>query len=458
MTQINRREFIKVSTASAALAVTPSILKAQEGGGILEARVTVIGGGFAGATVAKYLRMWSDGKIQVTMVDKNPDHVSCVLSNLILNDRLQLEDITLPYTPLEENYGVIVKQGTVTGVTSDINKAVHTVHLGNGGESIECDYVVLAPGIEFIDVIGLKEGNVNQFDRVPHAWIAGSQTELLRNQLHSMQSGDTFIMTVPLSPYRCPPGPYERACVVADYIKRVKKGDGKVIVLDPHSDITIEKETFSQAFNGIYKDIVEYIPNAKLLEVEIKDNGDRVAITTAGSYTGKVLNVIPTHKAGKIVEDLGLLPDGERFAPVHAASYESTLRPEFYVIGDSNNSGQPKSGHMANAQAKVCADAIIRTIAGKTASKDFVHDPARLNSIKTNSACYSPITYDEASWLTAVFAYETADNSMKLVSDTFGSMKLVPGSFASSHSPHWSNDNFEDMFEWANSLFSNTFR
>jgi len=441
MTQINRREFIKISGASAALAVTPSVLKAAESS--FEARVVVVGGGFAGATLAKYLRIWSDGKIKVTMVDKNSDHVSCVLSNLILNDRLQLDEITQSFTPLQDNYGVIVEQGMVTGVTEEA--AFKIVHLDNNTD-IECDYVVLAPGIEFIDIPGLKEGDINHFDQVPHAWIAGEQTEILREQLHAMKAGDTFIMTVPGSPYRCPPGPYERACVVADYIKRVL-GEGQVIVLDPHAEIAIEKETFEQAFKGIYKDIVTYKPNAKLESIEIKDNGEKVVKTSVGDFTAKVVNVIPTHEAGKIVKDLKLLIDDKGFAPVHAASYESKLRTGFYVVGDSNSSGQPKSGHMANAQAKVCADAIIREIAGKTTSKDFVYDSERLKNIKTNSACYSPITYDEASWLTAVFAYETANNSMALVKD----------SFASSNSPHWSNDNFEDMFEWAESLFSNTF-
>lgn len=441
MTQINRRDFIKLTSASAALATVPSILKAEESNAY-EARVVVVGGGFAGATMAKYLRLWGDSKIQVTLVDKNPDHVSCVLSNLILNDRLQLDDITLPYTALQENHGVIVRQGLVTNVTGD---EVKTVHLDND-DTIMCDYVVLAPGIEFIDIPGLKQGDENNFDLVPHAWIAGPQTELLRDQLQAMKAGDTFIMTVPQSPYRCPPGPYERACIVADYIKRMHQGNGRVIILDPHPEVTIEKETFEQAFNGIYKDIVTYVPNAILKSVKIRSNGKKVARTTAGKYVSKFLNVIPTHKAGKIVEILGL-SGGARFAPVDPASYESTLRPGIYIIGDSNDSGQPKSGHMANAQAKVCADAMIRTIAGKSTSEDFVHDPERLARIKTNSACYSPITYDQASWLTAVFAYETADNSMKLVQD----------SFASSNSPHWSNDNFQDMHEWAESLFTNSF-
>ncbi len=443
MTQINRRDFIKLTSASAALAAAPSILKADVSSAF-EARVVVVGGGFAGATMAKYLGLWGDGKIQVTMVDKNPDHVSCVLSNLILNDRLQMEDITLPYTPLQDNYGVIIRQGLVTDVTGG---DVKTVHLDTN-ETITCDYVVLAPGIEFIDIPGLKEGDTNNFDTVPHAWIAGPQTELLRDQLQSMQKGDTFVMTVPQSPYRCPPGPYERACVVADYIKRIHNGDGQLIVLDPHPEVIIEKETFGQAFNGIYKDIITYVPDAILNSVEIDPiTGVKIAKTSAGDFSGKVINVIPTHKAAKIVEDLGLLPLGARFAPVDTASYESTERSGFYVIGDANNSGQPKSGHMANSQAKVGADAIIRTIASKSSPEDFVHDPARLAKIRTNSACYSPITYDQASWLTAVFAYETASNSMTLVTD----------SFASSHSPHWSKDNFEDMFEWSQSLFSNTF-
>lgn len=398
--------------------------------------MVVVGGGFAGATVAKYLRLWSDGKIQVTLVDQNPNHVTCVLSNLVLNDRLRLADITQSYNPLQDNYGVVIEQGRVTGVSGT---DVKTVELDNG-TSLACDFVVLAPGIEFIDVPGLKDGSTNHFDAVPHAWIAGPQTTLLRDQLHAMPDGGTFVLTVPLSPYRCPPGPYERACVVADYIKRIK-GNGRVVVLDPHPDITIEQETFHGAFNGIYKDIVEYIPNAELTAVDAQN---LTAITTQGHFSGDVLNVIPTHKAGKVVEELGLVSG--RWAPVDVRSYESTIMPGFYVLGDSNNSGQPKSGHMANAQAKVCADAIIRTIADK--SKALVHDPARLSTIKTNSACYSPITYDQASWLSAVFAYDSVNNAMKVVSD----------SFASSTSPHWSGDNFEDMFEWANSLFSNTFK
>lgn len=444
MTQINRRDFIKLTSASAALVAVPSILKAEVGNAF-EARVVIVGGGFAGATMAKYLSLWGGGQIQVTMVDKNPNHVSCVLSNLILNNRLQMEDITLPFTSLQDNYGVIVRKGLVADVTGDDEK---TVHMLDTDETIVCDYVVLAPGIEFIDIPGLKDGDSNNFDVFPHAWIAGPQTEILRDQLQNMQKGDTFVMTVPQSPYRCPPGPYERACVVADYIKRIHDGDGQVIILDPHVEVAIEKETFEKAFNGIYKDIVTYVSNAILNSVEIDAiTGVKVAKTSVGDYSGKVVNVIPTHKAAKIVEDLGLLPLGSKFAPVDKASYESTERPGFYVIGDANDSGQPKSGHMANSQAKVGADAIIREIASKSSTTDFVHDPERLAKIRTNSACYSPITYDQASFLTAVFAYETTNNSMALVKD----------SFASSHSPHWSKDNFEDMFKWSESLFSNTF-
>jgi len=470
MTKINRRDFIKLSGATAALAGTPSILKAGEES--FEARVVVVGGGFAGATVAKYLRLWGAGAIKVTMVDKNPEHVSCVLSNLILNDRLLLDDITMSYDPLI-NHGVIVKEGLVTKIED--NGGVKTVQLNNEtSNTIQCDYVVLAPGIEFVDVPGLKEGDTNNFDDIPHAWIAGEQTEVLRQQLHDMPNDGTgvFVMTVPQSPYRCPPGPYERACVVADYMLREKNG-GKVIVLDPHADITIEKDTFNAAFTGIYKDIIEYIPNAKLISVNAEEksliigqndpdgafiheqnNPDGVPNQEPKNYSGDVVNVIPTHKAGKIIKDLDL--NVGNWAPVDVRSYESTVKTGFYIIGDSNNSGQPKSGHMANSQAKVCADAIIRTIADS--SKTLVHDETRLANLKTNSACYSPITYNEASWLTAVFAYETVQNAENLTDDSFGKMSLVDESFGwSTGEDHWSAENFEDMFEWSRSLFSNTF-
>lgn len=437
MSKINRRDFIKLSSAATALASCPTILKAQSNLPAI-ARVAVIGGGFAGATVAKYLRLWSNQLVDVTLIDKHPHHVSCILSNLVLNDRLKLSDITQQYNILESDYGIQLLQGTVTNVQD--NGAIKTLQLNNQ-QTHDFEFIVVAPGIEFIDIPGLKQGSDNEFQHVPHAWIAGAQTQLLRDQLHTELPIDgTFVMTVPQSPYRCPPGPYERACVVADFIKR-KKGKGKVIVLDPHANITVEKDTFGGAFKGIYKNIVDYHPNTPLLEV---DAVNRTAITPQGNFQGDVLNVIPTHRAADIVLNLGLA--NGRWASVDPVSYESSLRPSFYVLGDANDSGQPKSGHMANSQAKVCADAILKTIADS--SKAEVFAPERLENITTNSACYSPITYDQASWLTAVFQYDSTNNIMQLVAD----------SFAHSKSPHWSRENFDKMLDWADSLFSNTFR
>lgn len=281
----------------------------------------------------------------------------------------------------------------------------------------------------------------------PHAWIAGGQTNLLRNQIRAMPDNGTFVMTIPEKPYRCPPGPYERACLVADILGRrsgvlagkVSPGGApRVVVLDANPGIQAEKETFTRAFNDLYGDIVEYIPDARPISV---DSTIREITTTKGTFRGDVLNVIPRHGAQQLLRRSGLTAGG-RWAPVDPVTYESTVGGQagVYVIGDAQGTGQPKSGHMANAQAKVCADAIIRTAAGLSA-----HTQERLDNITTNSACFSPITATEASWLTAVYAYDAASQSMK----------LVPGSLGESHK--WDSENFQDMFSWSENLFADTF-
>jgi len=247
-----------------------------------------------------------------------------------------------------------------------------------------------------------------------------------------MPAGGLFIMTIPPKPYRCPPGPYERACVVADYLKRTKPGS-KVIILDANPGIVAEAETFTKAFTQTHAGVIEYHPNVALLAV---DSNQRIAKTNIGDFKADVLNVIAPQKAGGIVTSAGLTTDG-RWAPVNPLNYESTIpgMSGIHIIGDSQGTGQPKSGHIANAEAKVCADAILRAFAGEAP------DPAPM----TNSACYSPITANTASWLTAVYAYNPATKTMD----------LVPASFGEAASP--TKDNYEDMFDWAANLFADTF-
>lgn len=419
MNAISRRHLLKLMGASTLLAASPGLLRAQTG---TVARVVVVGGGFAGATVAKYLRLWSGGSVAVTLVDANLAHTSCILSNLVLNGSLDLRNITFDYAALGNRYGVDFVQGQVESIGSSNNPYVQL----SSGQRLDCERLILAPGIDFDTIPGLDS------TKVPHAWQAGPQTTLLKQQLAAMRAGGTFVMTVPPAPYRCPPGPYERACLVADYLKRTKPGS-KVIVLDANPGIVAEVNTFTKAFTQTYAGIVTYVPNVTVLSV---DSTNRSVETNQGRFGASVLNVIPPQKAGsfRLQDDAGLIPPGGRWASVNPLSYESTL-DDVHVIGDAQGTSQPKSGHIANAEAKVCADALLRAFAGEQP------DPAPM----TNSACYSPITTNTASWLTAVFAYDPVS----------GTMKAVPAS--SGEAPAPTQDHFEKMFDWADNLFADTF-
>lgn len=427
MNNFNRRDFIKLMGISTAAVATPSLLKAASINGGGASRVVVVGSGFAGSTVAKHLRLWSNNIIDVTVVDPKLAHVSCVMSNLVVNEQLTMSDITFQHAVLNEKYGVNFIKSSVSSINHEANEK--QVFLENG-QTLLCDYIVLAPGIAFDDITGLDH------QKVPHAWIAGPQTELLRDKMKAISGGDTFVMTVPKAPYRCPPGPYERACVIADMMK--KKGGGKVIVLDLNPKIIVEEHMFSNAFSEIYGGIVEYIPN---IEINAVDSDGLIVYTkNHGEFNADVLNVIPTHRAGKIITDLGFNTVADRWADVNPISYELNDTPDVFVIGDSSGTSQPKSGHMANSQAKICTDAIIRKIANRP-----LDSQERLANLTTNSACYSPITSTTATWLTAGFAYNQNEHRMKAIPASLGEAELH-------HVDH-----YKDMFSWSKNLFENTF-
>jgi len=309
------------------------------------------------------------------------------------------------------------------------------VQLGGGG-SLTYDHLVIATGIDFEMLSGLD------FDQTPHAWIAGPQTNRLSTMVNSLGPNSTFIMTIPEAPYRCPPGPYERACLVADILKRkgYDSGDAKVLVLDANASIQAEKHTFENAFNNLYGNIVDYVTG---VEVEDVISAERRVVTKTGDYTGDVVNIIPQQRAMGFVRDSGLTGDGA-WAGVDPLTYVSTESgfDGVHIIGDSQATGQPKSAHMANSQAKVCADAIIRMLADVDVSFEN-GDPVRWKNITTNSACYSPITYDEASWLTANFAYNPNTRQMGLT--------------RIGEAENWSRENYKEMFAWASNLFTDSF-
>jgi sulfide dehydrogenase [flavocytochrome c] flavoprotein subunit len=401
---------------------TTSTLLANTG---ITGRVGVIGGGMAGATVAKYLRLWGGSGIEVTLIERSPYYTSSIMSNLVLNGSRSIDSLLFNWNRLVSNYGIKLIQGEVT----NIDRYSKSVALADG-RGFVFDRLVIAPGIDFDTLPGLEDPATQNL--VPHAWKAGPQTTLLRQMITGIPNGGSFVMTIPPKPYRCPPGPYERACIVADWLKRNRSG-AKVIVLDGNTEITAEAHTFTEAFNVTHAGVIEYYKGVTINSV---DAGNKTISTNLGIATGNVLNVIPPHRAGKVISANGLADDATgKWTSVNVLSYESLKAPGIHVIGDSSATTQPKAGHIANQEAKVCADAIIRLMSG------LQPDPAPV----TNSACYSPITFETASWLTAVYAYDPTTKTMKITHQ------------APIEANRPSKDNFEEMGKWFTTLMADSY-
>lgn len=386
-----------------------------------KARVIVVGGGMAGATVAKYLRLWGDS-IEVTLIDKAQVYTSNIMSSLVLTGQRSITSLEYSYDTLRSTYGVNFVRDEVVA----IDPATTEVTLASGTR-LKADRIVLAPGIDFDDVPGLTDSNV-----MPHAWKAGPQTTLLAQQLAAMPAGGTVVLTIPPAPYRCPPGPYERACLVADWL-RLNKPGSKLLIFDANPQIIVEKDNFELAFTQLYASVIEYHPNVAINSV---DQTFKTLNTSGGAVRADVINLIPRQKAPLLVSKTGLANDASgRFASVNVLDYASTAAPTVHVIGDSSATTQPKAGHIANQEAKICADAIIRSLGG------LASDPAPI----TTSACFSTITMSQASWLHAMYEYNAGSKAMQ----------LLPASFAASSG--WSSNDFKDMNTWFSSLMADTF-
>lgn len=446
---MNRRQFLEaLSLSSLGFMALPSLVRA-DGEGIASAlfpvptntgisgNIVIVGGGMAGVTLAKYLRLWGGTGVKVTLIEKAPSYTSNIMSNKVLTGQMTLADLNYVYDTLTSHYGVQLVSGTVTGIDTD----AQTVGLERG-DSYGYDRLVLAPGLEFDLLPGMS--NLTQYDElIPHAWQAGPQTQLLRDQLVSMANGADVVITIPKAPYRCPPGPYERACVVADWLAR-NKSRSQVIVLDANADILVERANFYSAFNGDYGYTVEYQPGCKDLKIEDVMNRTVSYVDVNGKQqilTAGVLNPIPPQRAPQWLADAGLFDPtaGERSAPVNVLSYESTRVPLVHVIGDASSTTQPKAGHIGNQQAKTCADAILRLLQNQPL------DPAPV----TNSACYTPITATTATWLSAVYQYDAETETMT-IPDQHNSRTAISAAEAT-------EENYKDMQVWFKTLMADTF-
>ena len=471
----NRRDFLKTLGAASMVGALPTIgLKEASAAGAY--KIAVVGGGFAGASVARYLKLWGGAAVAVTLFDSVASYKTPILSNLVLNGQKSMSALTFSLSSAATRGGFEFVQGQVEGFDAAVTGyrgRLRVKKLNGSGYFSDTDLaapaslyfhkMIVAPGIDFdytgLESLLLANGTAPDLSLpIPHAWKSGDQVLNLKKQIDAMPNGGgVFVLSIPKSPYRCPPGPYERACVVADYLQR-KRGGGKVIVLDAnlpassapndkYSAIQSEPHTFKEAFTNRFAGIVDYYSAAKLasaaaptgqlgkksVEVDLNDGfGPRMVLEC------NVLNVIPPVKAGAIAFAMGLVPSTGRFVDVDLLSYSTVADPSIYVIGDAHNSTQPKAGHIANSEAKVCADAILRSL-------QIITTPAQLPV--TNSACYSPITSAEASWLTAGYRYNpdpalARNQRMQRIADSFGEASTV------------SSDNYKMMLAWANNLFA----
>lgn len=395
-----------------------------------KARVVVIGGGYGGATAAKYVRLLSDYKIDVVLIEPDQAFVSCPVSNLVLGGSMQLADITVPYSGLARNHGVTVVRDMATA----IDTVKKTVTL-SGGSTIAYDKLLVSPGIDvqLDSVEGLPAAHAA--GQVLHGWKAGPETVALRRQLEAMPDGGVFAITIPEAPYRCPPGPYERACQVAWYIKQAKPR-GKVLILDANPDVTSKGALFKKAWAEQYKGIVEYRSQHKTTAIDARAGVIKFEVQEA--VKADVLNVIPAQRAGAIAQRAGLANlANARWAGVDYLTFESTAARDVHVIGDAIQvaPAMPKSGHMANSHAKVAAAAIVARLSGWDAN------PAPMLS----NTCYSFIDNKTVVHVASVHEYVPAEKTFKTVA-TSGGLSPAPNELEATYAMSWARN------IWADSL------
>ena len=409
-----RRDFLKVSGAAALAAALPGCATTVGGSA---GRVVVVGGGYGGATAAKYLRMWSNGGVDVTLVEPNAQFVSCPISNLVLGGSKTIADVTVSYDNLVKRHGVKLVKDTAVGVDPD----KRTVTLASG-QVLAYDRLILSPGIDFMyEQLKVLESADAQA-RVLHSWKAGPQTVALRRQLEAMPNGGVYAVSIPVAPYRCPPGPYERACQVAWYFKQ-QKPKSKVLILDGNPDVTSKAGLFKKAWAEEYKGIVEYRPNHVLTDVDVRTLTAK--FETSDDVKANVLNVLPPQRAGTIARAAGVVTANNRWCEVDFLSFESVKVKNVHVLGDAIQiaPGMPKSGHMANQHAKVCAAAVLELLAGRAPSP---------TPVLTNT-CYSFITDKEVVHVASVHQYDAEKKTMIAVAGAGGlspGMSALEGTYA----------------------------
>jgi sulfide dehydrogenase [flavocytochrome c] flavoprotein subunit len=394
MKKINRRNFIKIVGGASAVSAIGFPMIAAAGG---KKQVVVVGGGTAGATAAKYIRR-ADASVEVTLIEPNEQYYTCYLSNEVLSGERKLDSLKFGYDGLKK-HGVTVVHDTVTAIDATGRKVTT-----KGGKSFSYDRCIVAPGISFVD-------NIEGYDAVaaemfPHAWKAGAQTALLRNKLEAMPDGGTVLIAPPPNPFRCPPGPYERACQIAHYLKN-HKPKSKIVIIDKKDKFS-KQGLFTQAWERHYPGLIEWKKAADtgggIMRVDAKAG---TVSTDFDDMKVAVANIIPAQKAGTIAEVAGLTDDSG-WCPITGKTFESTLHKGIHVIGDAAiQSPLPKSGYAANSEAKVVAAAVVDLVNGREPGT-----PAWVNT------CYSVVAPDDG--ISVAMVYNLVDGKVAKVEGSGG--------------------------------------
>jgi sulfide dehydrogenase [flavocytochrome c] flavoprotein subunit len=422
---MHRRDFL---LAAAAIAGASS-LSASDAPALNKARpkVVIVGAGFGGAACARYLKLW-EPRVEVTLIEPNRQFVSCPMSNTVLAGLNKLDDITFPYRYLQQEVDHFVPD-TVTSI-DPVKRSLKTA----GGASFSYDRLVLAPGIElmFDKVAGYDEAAQQ---KVQHAWKAGAQTATLRTQLEAMPDGGVFVVSMPMAPFRCPPAPYERVSLVADYFKKAKPRS-KIILLDANDDIISKKALFTTAWKKHYgfgsdNSLIEYRSNNQASSL---DAAAMKISTDFDDVKGDVINLIPPMRAAAITGLIGARTgDNGTWCPVDYRTMESTEVPNVHILGDSILSNLSKAGALANNSGKLCASALVEIFNGRTPDTAPV----------VTSTCYSASSDHTAFHVATVFRYQAADNNME----------VQPGSGVSAQE---SEQEFTMMRGWAHNIWADT--
>lgn len=423
---MDRRHFIGQSAAALGLVTGFST---QARANLQKAEILVIGGGYGGATAAKYLRLFSNNTARVTLIEPNPSFISCPMSNLVVGGSRTLSELTTSYSNLSKRHGIKMIQDSVVSM----DPTQKTVKLASG-KTLRYDKAVVSPGISLNmnTIEGLEQAN--KAGVTLQAWKAGAETVALHKQVAAMREGGTYVISIPEAPYRCPPGPYERACQVASYLKQ-HNSKGKVLILDANQDVVSKAGLFKKVWAEQYPGMIEYLPKHNVVGVDAKNK--TVKLEVQDDVKADVLNLLPQMAAGEIAVKTGLANSNGRWVNVNYLNFESTAQKDIHVLGDSIQIAplMPKSGHMANSHAKVAAAAIVAELSG------WEVNPAPM----LTNTCYSFVNSKEVVHVASVHQYNTAEKTFKTVPGS-GGLSPAPSVLEGIYAWGWARN------IWADSL------